>query len=306
MRIRSPKPGTLQYLFVEYLNQREITFLFGIKKAVVRALITLSLTNHVRGEKHREGYVYYGITTLNGFPIEKELTPNVRVLADYPVFTKMVPGGEIQTVALENLKENQDLASLFHQKSDLTVPLKTAKFFTDRKEYLGVEDYEEIVVPQIRLGADLTTRRVFSTLFEKIKKGGSFNPGVVFLELSITQENNPFGPWVQERFDTHFVNSRDKLQESVEKTFPNPDWNTRILLEEGHPFSDQFEKIKFWMASIPIHIPKLVKRLNLFFSYFGGTFYLSLSLEKRRKKKEHVKWLLLNRRCIFPSQLVTI
>ena len=78
--------------------------------------------------------------------------------------------------------------------------METAKLFTGREDHLGCEDIEEILVPQNRLGGNLTTH---------------INPAAELLtralELSITQENNSFGPWLQQMFHVDFVNSRHKL-----------------------------------------------------------------------------------------------
>ena len=88
-----------------------------------RTLHTLSLTNKIKLGRHRDGNAYFGITTspTDGFLIKKELSPHVQLLAEYPVFSKKVPGGEVHPFGFEHYeKNNKHLVTLFYSEQRLS------------------------------------------------------------------------------------------------------------------------------------------------------------------------------------------
>lgn len=121
-----PKLGTLQFVFIEYLEDREFIVpkgQFDIKRSFERTISDLGLAGRVRNYKGRQGWVYEGITLLKnqGKPIVVRVNPAVKLLRSTPVLTWMNGPEGATPFETRGMASNNDLIKAFQDTSKTEV-----------------------------------------------------------------------------------------------------------------------------------------------------------------------------------------
>ena len=309
------QPGTLQYLFIEYLNRQEIPIpkgRFDLKESILRTLVQLGLAEKVRSFRGRNGWEYSGITTSPslGSAIERRIPPEVTLLSEYPVNTWLFENEQLMSFNGEVIDDPWPFSTQQGGNKAFTSQaqkLSSQLFSTKREDqaesigaYPPTAEYtasEEAFVPiSDRYGAQMS---------ERVHPGARH--AVLSLEMSIKSGLNSHTKarlsGLLRSFEEHFKVSSLQLAESLELTIPSVPVCQHLDLSSRHPYDETYERLRDWLVSIPILIPDMIRRLNLLASSIGPGLYKELSLVERSKKKEgvsHTPWFLSNREVAFP------